>query len=102
MDPWGTIVGECSDGNNVAVAEIDLEALRRTRLSMPVFEHRRHDVYPDLSPKINLESTLKHQDLEVYQFGQVTVQKSGVFAKTDLSIAFANKKCVVPGRILSF
>ena len=101
VDPWGTVISECSDDNNIAVAEIDLELLRRTRLSMPVFEHRRNDVYPALWPKNVSTSTTKHEETETYQFGQVTVHKSGVFSKTHLSIAFTNKKCVVPGRILS-
>lgn len=101
VDPWGTVIGECSDENNIAVAEIDLELLRRTRLSMPVFEHRRHDVYPALLPKNHLTPASKDQESEIYQFGQVSVKSRGVFTKTENSIAFTNKKCVVPGRILS-
>ncbi|XP_034231355.1 nitrilase and fragile histidine triad fusion protein NitFhit isoform X2 [Thrips palmi] len=100
VDPWGTVIGECSEVNNIAVAEIDLEFLRRTRLSMPVFEHRRNDVYPALWPKLDSDAVANHQESETYKFGQVTVKSSGVFSKTDLTIAFTNKKCVVPGHVL--
>lgn len=40
-DPWGTVVGECGDGEGFALAEIDLERVRRIRRAMPVDQHRR-------------------------------------------------------------
>lgn len=40
-DPWGTVVGECGDGEGFCLAEIDLERVRRIRRAMPVEEHRR-------------------------------------------------------------
>ena len=47
VDPWGSVIVQCSDlsGETFAVAEIDLEYLERVRREMPVFDHRRHDVY---------------------------------------------------------
>ena len=45
MDPWGTVLAECHDKPDVCVAEIDLEYLRKRRVEMPVWEHRRHDLY---------------------------------------------------------
>ncbi len=41
VDPWGQVVAMVPDGTGVALAEIDLERLRRVRRSIPVREHRR-------------------------------------------------------------
>ena len=40
-DPWGTVVGECGDGEGFCLAEIDLGRVRRVRAAMPVSTHRR-------------------------------------------------------------
>lgn len=45
VDPWGTVVAECADRTDIAVAEIDLSYLKSVRERMPVWEHRRPDVY---------------------------------------------------------
>jgi deaminated glutathione amidase len=41
VDPWGTIVAECSDGPGVAVADVDLTYTTRVRQSVPSLTHRR-------------------------------------------------------------
>jgi predicted amidohydrolase len=41
IDPWGIVVGECSDGEGICLAEIDLERVRDVRRSMPLQSHRR-------------------------------------------------------------
>jgi predicted amidohydrolase len=41
IDPWGTIVAECGDGEGLCLAEIDLEYAARIRQSMPVRNHRK-------------------------------------------------------------
>lgn len=41
IDPWGQIVAMVADGPGIALAEIDLQRLRRIRASMPVVDHRR-------------------------------------------------------------
>ena len=41
VDPWGQVVAAASDGPGLAVAEIDLERVRRVRRTMPVASHRR-------------------------------------------------------------
>ncbi|XP_071502420.1 nitrilase and fragile histidine triad fusion protein NitFhit-like [Diadema antillarum] len=46
VDPWGAIVAQCSEGESVAVAAIDLAYLQRVRTSMPIWDHRRTDLYP--------------------------------------------------------
>ncbi len=40
-DPWGTVVAECSDGDGVAVAEIDPTVTARVRRAIPCLSHRR-------------------------------------------------------------
>jgi predicted amidohydrolase len=41
VDPWGQVVAAVSDGVGFAIAEIDLDRLRRVRQGMPVEAHRR-------------------------------------------------------------
>jgi predicted amidohydrolase len=41
VDPWGTVVAECSDGPGVAVADIDAELTARVRAKLPSLAHRR-------------------------------------------------------------
>lgn len=41
IDPWGVVVAECSDGEGLCVAEIDLDKVASVRRSMPLADHRR-------------------------------------------------------------
>jgi predicted amidohydrolase len=41
VDPWGEVVAERKGGPGLAVAEIDLERVARTRAAIPVAAHRR-------------------------------------------------------------
>lgn len=41
VDPWGQVVAAVPDGPGVALAEIDLERVRRVRAALPVARHRR-------------------------------------------------------------
>jgi predicted amidohydrolase len=41
VDPWGTVVAQVSDGEGVAVAEIDLAVLERVRAGLPALSHRK-------------------------------------------------------------
>ena len=45
VDPWGTVIAECSEGNSVCIANIDLNLVDSVRAQMPVFDHRRYDLY---------------------------------------------------------
>ena len=45
VDPWGTVVAQCPDGTSLAVAEVDLAFLDQVRARIPVWQHRRPDVY---------------------------------------------------------
>lgn len=54
VDPWGSVIAQCREGNDVCVAEIDLGYLNKVRQQMPVMNHKRHDLYGKLksSPKL--------------------------------------------------
>jgi len=41
VDPWGHVVAMASDGEGLALAEIDLERVARVRRAIPVAQHRR-------------------------------------------------------------
>ena len=41
VDPWGTVLADCPDGEGVAMAELDLTSLARIRTELPALEHRR-------------------------------------------------------------
>lgn len=41
VDPWGTVLADCADGEGVAVAELDFAAQERIRAELPCLRHRR-------------------------------------------------------------
>ncbi len=41
VDPWGTIIAECPDGEGIAMAEIDPARTRSVRTQLPALTHRR-------------------------------------------------------------
>lgn len=45
IDPWGTVVAQCRDGEGIAVSEIDRDFLMNIRARVPVWQHRRPDLY---------------------------------------------------------
>jgi predicted amidohydrolase len=45
IDPWGAVIARCSEGTGLAVADVDMSYLEDVRARLPVFEHRRTDVY---------------------------------------------------------
>ncbi|KAJ1920712.1 Carbon-nitrogen hydrolase [Mycoemilia scoparia] len=47
VDPWGAVLARCpmTDKPSIATADIDLEFLKKVRREMPVFEHRRTDLF---------------------------------------------------------
>mmetsp|Transcript_13229 Transcript_13229/g.25311 ORF Transcript_13229/g.25311 Transcript_13229/m.25311 type:complete len:339 (+) Transcript_13229:30-1046(+) len=52
INPWGKVIGKLDDPNStgIAVAEIDLNELRKIRQNMPLDKHRRYDLYQCKSP----------------------------------------------------
>lgn len=46
VDPWGEVVSECKENKPAVItADIDLNRLHELRRNMPVFQHRREDLY---------------------------------------------------------
>ncbi len=41
VDPWGTVLAECPDGEGMAIAELDFVAQERMRSQLPALLHRR-------------------------------------------------------------
>ncbi|XP_043472653.1 deaminated glutathione amidase [Leptopilina heterotoma] len=50
VDPWGTVIAQCAEGTGLAIASIDLDFLNRVRMNMPIENHRRTDLYPEIKP----------------------------------------------------
>jgi len=44
-DPWGEVVAAAADGEEVLVAELDLEAVERIRARFPLKRHHRRELY---------------------------------------------------------
>ncbi|XP_075729573.1 ntrilase and fragile histidine triad fusion protein NitFhit isoform X2 [Rhipicephalus microplus] len=99
VDPWGCVVAQCSDGIGLALAEINHDLLKKVRRAIPVWEHRRTDLYGNLSPCWDSKDKVI-PDKAQYQFGQVTLEASQLFFKTSLSMAFVNKMPVLLGHVL--
>jgi predicted amidohydrolase len=45
VDPWGRVLAKAKESENVITAEIDLSLLEEVRAEIPLFEHRRTDLY---------------------------------------------------------
>jgi len=45
IDPWGQVVATASEGPGLALAEIDLDLVAKTRAAMPVADHRASAQY---------------------------------------------------------
>ncbi len=41
VDPWGTVLADCPDGEGLAIAELDFAAQDRVRRDLPCLGHRR-------------------------------------------------------------
>ena len=41
VDPWGVVLAECTDGEGIAVAELDFRWQDRVRTDLPCLNHRR-------------------------------------------------------------
>jgi len=41
VDPWGLVVARASEGEGLAMAELDLEYLAKVRATLPALQHRR-------------------------------------------------------------
>ena len=44
VDPWGTVMVQCPDGEKIIYGDIDLGYLKEVRKKLPSFKHKRGDV----------------------------------------------------------
>ncbi|KAJ8707691.1 hypothetical protein PYW07_011368 [Mythimna separata] len=121
IDPWGEVLADCEETSPCyKVVEISEDKLQDVRRNMPVFQHRRRNVYSlyCLSVRKDLLSTHKEPsessgsklpdtpcgpetpDEPSYAFGHVKVPETCVFFKSKLTYAFVNLRCVIPGHVL--
>ncbi|EEQ30366.1 Omega-amidase nit3 [Microsporum canis] len=55
-NPKAEIIAEAAENEEIVYADIDSQAIEETRKSIPIYEQRRFDVYPDISKgKIRFE-----------------------------------------------
>lgn len=104
VDPWGTVVAQCSEGPGIASAEIDLDYLRDIRRKMPVFEHRRADLYGLVCRDHFAVEGGGGQALEpsTTTFGpNVEISNSQVVMRSKSSYVMVNRKPVVPYHLLA-
>uniref|UniRef100_A0A2C9JV67 Bis(5'-adenosyl)-triphosphatase n=1 Tax=Biomphalaria glabrata TaxID=6526 RepID=A0A2C9JV67_BIOGL len=100
VDPWGAIIAQCSEGVGLCLAEIDLDYVAKVRSEMPVWQHRRTDLYGRVIALDSDASIIPPDDQPIYQFGHIKIPSSHIFYRTRLSIAFVNIKPVLPGHAL--
>ncbi|PZC76389.1 hypothetical protein B5X24_HaOG204688 [Helicoverpa armigera] len=120
VDPWGEVLADCGESAPCyKVAEISDERIKSVRKNMPVFQHRRRNIYSlyclslrkDLLPAHQKSAAVEpcsrissdagvNPDEPYYNFGHVIVPESCVFFKSKLTYAFVNLRCVLPGHVL--
>ncbi|GAB6021841.1 hypothetical protein CHUAL_004413 [Chamberlinius hualienensis] len=94
IDPWGKVLASCKEEIGIAICEIDLEMIRKVREELPVWQHRRSDLY-------QLNYQCKQQKYpSKFEFGSVVVGEKQIFYHTSSCVAFVNIKPVVPGHVL--
>jgi len=99
VDPWGVVVAQCGEGEGVAVANIDLGYLSNIRKNMPVQHQRRPDLYGRVGIRGQGPVELPGEKF-VFNFGPAKVPGLSIFYRTELTVAFNNKKPVVEGHFL--
>ncbi|KAG6459555.1 hypothetical protein O3G_MSEX011451 [Manduca sexta] len=115
VDPWGEVLADCGDSAPCyKVAEISPKKLLDVRRNMPVFQHRRSDIYSLYALSVRKGLLPQHSEDSVMPetpplipesgpsnvFGHVRIPESCVFYKSKLSYAFVNLRCVTSGHVL--
>ncbi|KAI3421103.1 Nitrilase and fragile histidine triad fusion protein NitFhit [Globodera pallida] len=95
VDPWGTVVAQCSDREDICFAELDLGYVEEVRKNQPVFSHRRSDLYT-----VHYNEHVEPKDTATFQFGHVQIDGSQCFLRSSHCFAFVNLKPLVPGHVL--
>ena len=108
VNPWGSVIAHCSEGESVSSAYIDLEYLEKVRKDMPVWSHRRHDLYGLVlenemyvqgfkSPSSDTDISESNQD---QSFGSFTIPAREIVMTSRHSYVTVNIKPVVPYHLL--
>lgn len=45
VDPWGTIIAQCSNSEAIIYGELNLDFLQKVRKELPSLKHKRRDIY---------------------------------------------------------
>ncbi|MCP4499993.1 MAG: carbon-nitrogen hydrolase family protein [Deltaproteobacteria bacterium] len=45
VDPWGSVIAQCTDRTDICVAEVDLSYVENVRKRMPLWQHRHPNLY---------------------------------------------------------
>ncbi|XP_068621963.1 nitrilase and fragile histidine triad fusion protein NitFhit [Battus philenor] len=123
IDPWGEVLVDCEElAPCYKIAEISPEKLAEVRRNMPVFQHKRSDIYSLYTLSLRKKLLSEHVEKSANQstsnektseivtsgtenepvlvFGAARVPESCVFFKSKLTYAFVNLRCVIPGHVL--
>ena len=106
VDPWGSVIAQCSEGESVSSAYIDLEYLEKARKNMPVWSHRRNDIYGFVLqneiqvPKLEIDGCQNNLALVDQKFGSFSIPKEEIVMVSRHSYATVNLKPVVPFHLL--
>lgn len=56
VDPWGKVLAEAGEGDEIVYATLEPEPLDSVRASIPVLTQRRFDIYPDVAANAKLSN----------------------------------------------
>ena len=45
INPWGEVVGTCSEGEDIVVVDLEIEDVKKMREGIPVSKQKRDDMY---------------------------------------------------------
>jgi len=99
VDPFGVVIAEARDDENLLIVPISLDKVYSVRAMLPVQLNRRPSTYQnDCDQRLSLP-LLKDAE-SVIPFGHILVKKCMTFLESEHSVAFVNRKCVLPGHVL--
>ena len=99
IDPWGTVIAECPEGEEMVVAELSLEKIVEVKKNMPVELHRRSDLYA-LATKDFQVGDEQNSDQKTFRFADIDIPGKSVVFTSRCSLVLVNRKPVVPGHLL--